>query len=209
MKRLFLAFVATTLLFAEDRVGIGSRPISQEALEQLTAEAPIEEDLSSLPESSGFFHRSPSSHWLACLVSEGVELEDGSVWRISDRSLNSVYFWQRFDPLVITQNRSWFSPYKYRIINRNHGVSVPADLLLSPVLDNENTRFIAAIDVNHGELVLTDGTRWVVSERDDLVLRDWLLHDVISVGINSGWDSGYDQILINSNMDNFVRARQF
>ena len=53
MKRLFLAFVATTLLFAEDRVGIGSRPISQEALEQLTAEAPIEEDLSSLPESSG------------------------------------------------------------------------------------------------------------------------------------------------------------
>ena len=209
MKRLFITlFTTTSLLFADNHIQVGSRPMSEAALEQLTAETALEEDVQ-ISEEAGFFcSRSPSCHYLAHLSSDGIELEDGSVWRVDDCTLSSIYWWRTLDPLTITQNRSWLSSYKYRIINQNTGDSIPANLFLSPVLENENTRLIAAIDTRHGEIALSDGSVWVVSPRDDAVFKDWILRDMISIGFNSGWNSNYDHILINSNMNNFVRVRQ-
>ncbi len=209
MKRLFITlFTTTSLLFAGEHIQVGSRPMSEAALEQLTSETAPEGDVQISEEAGLFYSHSPSSHYLARLLPEGVELEDGSVWHVDDFYLSSIYWWRTLDPLTITQNRSWLSSYKYRIVNQNTGDSIPADLFLSPVLENGNTRLIAAIDTRHGEMALTDGSVWIVSPRDEAVFKDWILHDMISIGFNSGWDSSYDHILINSNMNNFVRVRQ-
>lgn len=153
----------------------------------------------------------PSCHWIIALSALGdtLEIEDGSVWKVDPYESPQIHYWRSSDPLILTQNHDWFSSFDYRIVNQTTGGSIGVNLFLGPVLANEHARFLIALDFHRGEVILTDGSRWTICPRDLNLFQKWVLEDCILIGSNSGWESSYDCILINSNMNHFVRAKQF
>ncbi len=155
-----------------------------------------------------------STHWLSAVsaIGDSVELEDGSVWRISRYDGQKALSWRLNDPLTITQNHRWFSSYNYRIINQNTGASLEANLFLGPLQYGEHTLYICAIDRVSGYLLLLDSqgetTQWEISSGDSDPFQDWVVNDAVVIGQNSGWDASCESILINISMNDFVRARQ-
>lgn len=140
-----------------------------------------------------------------------LELEDGSVWKISMYDGKKACNWLVGNPLTITQNNRWFTRYDYRIVNTD-GSSVEANLFLGPVLLGKNSRFIVGIDPYKRELLLSDNTHWEVSYLDKAIFEGWACNDYIILGTNSNtsvWDSSSDAILINVRMNNCARAKQF
>jgi len=212
-----------TLLLAEgDHVEIGTRQMNEDAIAQIEIERakPAEEEdcLEGEEMTSGFiFDRYPavyfpaSTHWLSAVSGLGdtVELEDGSVWKINSYDSYKALNWRSNDPLAITQNNRWFSSFNYRIINKNTGASIEGNLFLGPVEKGPHTRYIVAIDKSHKEIQLSDNTRWEISYLDSSIFKDWALGDAIVIGVNSGWDSGSEALLVNVNMNNCSRAKQF
>jgi hypothetical protein len=150
-------------------------------------------------------------HWLIAVsgIGDSVELEDGSVWKINSHDGYKAVQWLSSDPLTITQNHRWFSRYSYRIVNQNTGSSLEANLYLGPIRNGEHTRYIEAIDLAQGALLLSDRTHWEVSYLDLAEFRNWAHGDAVIIGINSGWDSHSESLLINVNMNNFIRVKQF
>jgi hypothetical protein len=225
-KSLFLlVFIFPAFLFSDEtdeHLPVGTRPMSAEAVSQIQNrkdEIKKEGGYTSTKEArSGFFfdryppvYYSSCVHWLAAVSAFGdsIECEDGSVWKINNYDSYKALNWRASDPLLITQNTRWFSSYAYRIINRNTGSSVETNLFLGPIKNGEHTRYIIAIDPTHGDIFLNDNTHWTISGYDYYIFRDWALNDAVIIGYNSGWDSSCESILINVNMNNFVRVKQF
>jgi hypothetical protein len=152
-----------------------------------------------------------STHWLIAVSAWGdsLELEDGSVWKISSYDGYKVLNWRSNDPLAITQNFRWFSKYNYRIVNQNTGSSLEVNLDLGPIKCGEYTRYIIAIDPSEKALMLSDNTHWEISYYDSSVFSGWAIGDAVIIGYNSGWDSACESILINVAMNNHLRAKQF
>jgi len=151
-----------------------------------------------------------SFHWILepSILGDIIKLEDGSQWSVKPEDRKSLYDWILSEPVIITQNPSWFSKYNYRIVNRDTGASIAIDMSLGPLLGGEYTHWITAIDRNRREIQLEDGSIWVVSQLDTYVLGDWLLNNTIMIGANSGWLSSYEFILINVETYKYVRATQ-
>lgn len=153
-----------------------------------------------------------STHWLAgvSVLGDSVELEDGSVWQISRYDHREALDWLSSDPLTITQNRRWFSSCEYKIVNQTSGASVEANLLLGPVKDNLHTLYITAIDLHYGVCTLMNRSghemHWQVAPSDLVIFQNWCLNDAVIVGQNSGWESSYEGLLINVNMNRSVLA---
>jgi hypothetical protein len=227
---LLVVLTLPTLLLAdsENHIAIGSRPMSEEAAAQIQAEkekqeaAEMTEEMES--ESAGYvFDRYPPvyysnvHHWLTAvsiLDSDRytLELEDGSIWKINSYDGVKALNWRLNDPLTITQNNRWFSRYNYRIINKSNGTSAEANLFLGPVELGQFSRYIIAVDYTTKEIMLSDNTRWEISYLDKAIFRDWSVNDYIIIGTNSNtsiWDLGSDVLLINVNMNNATRAKQF
>ncbi len=145
-------------------------------------------------------------------LGDSIELEDGSVWKISRYEGHRALTWHSNDPLTITQNHRWFSSYNYRIINQNTGACLEANLFLGPLEHGHRTLYITGIDRSSGDLILANGagetTQWELSSGDLDLFQNWALHDAIIIGQNSGWDSNSEAILINVNVNHCVRARQ-
>jgi hypothetical protein len=154
---------------------------------------------------------SSSLHWLtgSSVHGDSIEIEDGSVWKINSYDSYKALSWRANDPLLITQNTRWFSSYNYKIVNRATGSSIEANLILGPLEFGVFTKYIAFIDWAMGDIVLSDNTRYQTSCYDTSAFHDWDVNDAVIVGYNSGWDSSCESILINVNMDNFIRAKQF
>lgn len=223
-----LTLIAPTLLLAdgESHIAIGSRPMSEEAAAQIEAEKEqqIDAEEEGTLETAGFiFDRYPpvyysnSHHWLVAVTvldndKYTLEFEDGSVWKINSYDGVKALNWRANDPLTITQNNRWFSRHDYRIINKSNGTSVEANLFLGPIEQGQYSRFIIGVDHTRREILLSDNTHWEVSYLDASILKDWALNDYIIIGTNSNtsiWDSGSDVLLINVNMNNSIRAKQF
>src|SRR5579872_4860788 len=150
-------------------------------------------------------------HWLIGTSSLGdsIEIEDSSIWKINGYDSYKALSWRSNDPLLITQNTRWFSSYNYKIVNQATGSSLEANLIIGPLQFGALTKTIAFIDWHMGEIVLTDLSRYQISCYDISVFSNWQINDAVIVGYNSGWDSNCESILINVNMDNFIRAKQF
>jgi|GEM_PF-867789 len=157
----------------------------------------------------------PSIHWISRVSAFGnsLELEDGSTWKVSAYDQYKANNWRIEDPLVITQNHRWFSSYTYRIINKSSGASIEAELYFGPIKHGTYTLYVISIDPSRNIIEAINGknevTHWEICPRDWYAFDQWELNDAIIVGHNSGWESSYECILINVNMDNFVRAKQF
>lgn len=152
-----------------------------------------------------------STHWLVAVsaVGDSIELEDGSVWKISNYDVYKSLNWKSNDPLMITQNHSWFSKYDYRIINQATGAYLETKLFLGPIKNGAYTRYIIDIDVNRNLIKLSDNTHWELNSWDKYVYTKWLIGDAVILGYNSGWEAEYEAILINVNMNKYVRAKQY
>lgn len=220
-----IALLFSTVLMAEN-APVGSRPMSEEAATQVKGQrgaGESEEEDSPLETAAYIFDQYPpvyyssSRHWLCAVVlldssDYTLELEDGSVWKINRYDGVKALNWRSKDPLTITQNNRWFSRQEYRIINKANGTSVEASLYLGPILGGEFSRFIINIDHYGKEITLSDYSRWDISYLDSAIFKDWALDDYLIIGINSDtsfWDSTSDALLINVNMNNCVRAKQF
>lgn len=140
---------------------------------------------------------------------KAITFEDGSVWKVSNSDLYKLLNWKSNDFLFVTQNRSWFSSYPYRIINHTTKEAVEAYLYEGPVINGEHSNYIFAMDFDVGEIVFADNKVWDLCEADYSTYRNWALDDLIIVGINTGWRSEYTHILINATLDSWVRARVY
>ena len=227
LKSLALASLFNPLLLIanddDTHVPVGTRPKTQAESPNLLSNTPPPEFESEGTEDEnccGFLYDkfppvyySSAIHWLIGVSALGdtVELEDGSVWKISSYDSIKALTWFSNDPLTITQNTRWFSQYNYRIINKNTGGSIEASLYLGPVQSGQYTRYIIAIDPTPSAvfLMLSDNSHWEVSSWDQPIFLDWALGDAVIVGYNSGFFSSYENILINVNMNNFLRAKQY
>jgi hypothetical protein len=170
---------------------------------------------------SYIFDRYPSAyypasiHWLSAVAAFGdsVELEDGSTWKVSSYDQYKANTWRTQDPLVVTQNHRWFSKYNYRIINTTSGAMIEANLHFGPFKNGKDTPYVSFIDFDEYEVHAINGkgevTHWDICSKDRQNFDGWDLNDALIIGHNSGWDSRYECILINVNMNNFVRAKQF
>lgn len=83
-----------------------------------------------------------SNHWI-CAISaydDSLGIEDGSIWQLDRYDSYLVNRWMANDPIVITQNRDWFSSDQYRIFNQNLGESIAANLSFGPIIDGNDSR---------------------------------------------------------------------
>ena len=227
-----LPIIAATLVFAEEEnhIAIGTRPMNEEAIAQIEADKAnnatteiVEEEEGTLETAGFIFDRYPPVYYSNshhCLVAVTVldndkytlELEDGSVWKISSYDGVKALNWRNNDPLTITQNNRWFARHDYRIINKSNGTSVEANLFLGPVELGPYSRVIIGIDPNRKEILLSDNPHSEIPHLDASIFKDWALNDYLIIGTNSNtsiWDSGSDVLLINVNMNNSARAKQF
>lgn len=210
LKSFFIATLAIPLLnFAnEEEVvnhPIGGRKVTTQSTEKVES-------------SSEFFFKSsppvaysPAVHNIQAIADFGdlITIEDGSQWVVNSQDTPKIASWNEKDSILITQNHRWFSKYQFRIVNQNSEMSVEANLHLGPIDDGKHAPSIISIDTTQGELVLSNGSRWQISQLDAIAFEDWRLNDLIIVGYNSGWDSGSLGLLINVDLNRCVRAQQF
>lgn len=220
-------FAVSTLFAVEgERAQVEARHMSEEkraAMEKMNREESSEEvcetqDSLFAPlteeKKSGFFwdnpapYYTPAAHWVAEIspLGDTVVMEDGSVWHTNSSDRQKLNHWKISDPIVITQNTSWFSNYTYKIINKATSTQIEATLSLGPLLNGQYTHKIVQIDYVNGKLLLANGSHWNISYSDRQIFNDWLVNDTIIIGINSSWFSSAECILIDVEMNNFVRA---
>jgi hypothetical protein len=145
--------------------------------------------------------KAPSSYSLSAIEGGQLETLDGSIWRLSEYDQRQASYWLAEEPLLITQNGSWFSPHPYRIVNRERGSSVEADLIsLPPSLR------ITEIDPVRAQVGLSDRTAWQVFPEDLPLLAEWTLEEPVAIGFNSGEGENFDAILINGAAKNHIRT---
>ncbi|MBI3901188.1 MAG: hypothetical protein HY324_03435 [Chlamydiia bacterium] len=147
------------------------------------------------------------------VLGDSLKLEDGSVWKISKYDAKRVLNWKPSDIVSITQNHSWFSSYKYRLVNQQTGITLEAKLFLGPIERGLNTLYITHLDPHQGYIHLTSGTgemtRWEIALSDRNAFSKWRLGDAVIVGQNSSWDRSCESFLINVNEDAGICAQQF
>lgn len=196
----------------EEHVSVGSRRSTPISTEENREEAHCGYIFDRYPP----VYAPSSMHWFTSVsaLGDSAVIEDGSVWLLSTYEGTKALQWTTNDPnfvipLSITQNFSWFSNYRYRIVNKSTGESIPANLHLGPLKDNPNALFISALDPANRIVILNNNKRFEVSANDLSTFQKFASFDYIIVGQNGGWSSNYEYILINVNMDSYVHAKEF
>ncbi len=158
-----------------------------------------------------------NSHFLVSIADtyRSIEMEDGSHWEVSPFDSHMLGNWRRelslgiAVPLVITPNYCWLSSYDYYITNQSNNSFVKANLYVGPVAFGPLSHWIVNIDPFGGHVYLENQMVWCINPQDSSVLKNWAVNDHVIFGVYGSWFSSYDHILINVNMDNHVRAKQY
>lgn len=145
-----------------------------------------------------------------------VEIEDGSRWSVSLSDISTVIQWRIGDRLSLTPSYGIFSNSYYYLVNHTLNSSVRVLPFEGPLAMGGNTHWVYNLDSFLGVVTLVNGrgeyTRWCISESDAYLFHTWGVNDAIIIGNNSGFPlylSSYDHILINVNMNHYVRCYQF
>ncbi|HLB52544.1 MAG TPA: hypothetical protein VJK48_02405 [Chlamydiales bacterium] len=156
-----------------------------------------------------------SSHVIVevSILGDSVKLEDGSIWNVGRYDSYRLQNWRVNDTVTITQNHSWFSSYKYRIVREQTGSTIEANLFLGPIEQGPYTLYIITLDPVQGLIHLMSGkgelTRWEISSSDRNLFAEWRFGDAVIIGQNTGWDRTCESYLINVNENAGVRAKQY
>lgn len=142
-------------------------------------------------------------------LADSIELTDGSQWGLPPSAEKIVSSWQEGDELAIYPDRAWFHAYDYSIYNKNNDTKVAAILSEGPFAFHELSNWILHIDHWTGHVQLQDTSTWCVHPKDEILLEEWSLNDHILIGSDTLPFSYYPQVLINVDMNEHVRARQY
>lgn len=150
-----------------------------------------------------------NGHWLASIADNyrSIEIEDGSHWEIATADAFILRNWRRDDTLVITPNYNWFSSYDYYIVNKSRNTYVKANLYIGPIAFGQFSHWI--VDMRGDHIFLENQMIWSFHPDDGNIVKHWAINDHIILGVYESWLSPYDHILINVNMDNHVRVKQY
>lgn len=214
----------------EEHTIVNSRPLSNEKRERADLDHKTEarkaaregERAFIYKKSSGAYRIAPAAisaphllhfHFFT-LVGENrdwIGFEDGSRWKVPPENAGQVFSWRFNDSLIVTPNMSWgSSPYNYVIhnISANSHSQVYANLSLGSKTFGEFSHWVQALDRDHNQVILENGSLWDISSSDKESFDDWKVNDTIIIGIYDVWFSSYNRILINVNMNHYVRAAQ-
>jgi len=146
-------------------------------------------------------------HFITAYSSDArvLEIEDGSRWKLS--SSHTLRYWRTNDTIAITPNHCTSSDYNYYLTNKSTGGYVEANLILGPVAFGPMTHWAMGFNLEKNQVSLEDNSSWKVADDDGFILEEWEANDTIIIGSNDSWFSTYDTILINVNMNNYVRAK--
>jgi len=143
-------------------------------------------------------------------LGENVELEDHSIWEVYQKDRKKTLDWMSGDRVIVVPNSAWFSSHLFRFINLNTKAEAQVNLTVGPMRGGSYTRHILAIDYENRQVCLNDGSVWKVSRLDKSALQEWLVDDVVIIGINNGWFSSMNpNILINVTVEtlDYVRGK--
>lgn len=174
-------------------------------------EAWKEETKTSIQTIAGRYYYPLNCGWLnsVSVLGDSIEFGDGSIWGISSLDTHIISTWGIGDPLVVSPNYQWLSYFRYYITNKKTGTYVQANLTLGPIPFGPFSHWIMGVDLVSSLLYLENGTIWRLSSEDLSTYYNWSQNDTIIIGGNTSWGASFDHILINVNMNNFVRAKQY
>lgn len=207
MKKYLLSFLFLALfsLSYAENAPINQRPLPEAiTLEQQERE---ERDMGYFTDSPlGFYP--PATRYIAEIspYTDTIRLDDGSLWRTNPSNRSDLFRWAVNDMVVISQNTSWFSSFRFRLTNRTAQSYAQAELSLGPILGGALTHRAIAVDPFNGQIILENGSRWEIAYADNSVFSQWLINDTIMIGMNRSWFSSGDFILIDVESNSFVRA---
>lgn len=136
-----------------------------------------------------------------------VEFEDGTIWTVQASDKYKTLDWIAKDTVAILPNTDWFKAYDYCLVNFNTGAMIRANLVEGPMESGYYTYWIdGEIDLVENELVLNDGSVWLISDADAPKIKRWKEEHTILIGINEGWFSSKQNILINVERGEYVAA---
>jgi hypothetical protein len=138
-----------------------------------------------------------------------LEMEDGSHWEVSAFDSFILRNWGREDTLVVTPNYNWFGSYNYYITNKSRNTYVKANLVVGPLAFGPFSHWVVEIDNFNGHIFLENQMVWCVNPQDSYALKDWAVNDHVIIGLCDTWFSSFDHILINVNVNDHVRAKQY
>ncbi len=149
----------------------------------------------------GAFHNPP----VVSAMGDHVWLEDGSCWEVQYKDRKNTLDWFTGDLITVTPNHDWFSSFRYRLNNKETGVSVRVNLK-EVVFGNGfyTPRQIVSIDTSNREVCLDDGSIWYVTWWDRGELKRWNKGEFVVIGVNDSWWSGKKNILINVHTLDYV-----
>lgn len=122
-------------------------------------------------------------HKIARLNGAHLELQDGSMWSVSKP--DTVRGWEKNDRLLITQNQTTFSTYRYALVNVELKLAVPISLTREPTPKDKGIFFVKEVDRSNDILTLNDNKHWVVHSSDRGDFRKISENDRIIIGVNT------------------------
>jgi hypothetical protein len=146
-----------------------------------------------------------------------VKTEDGAEWIFDSSDVAAVRNWKPDDMVLITPKGRWFwgSNYSYVMTNKDIGVSVDVNLFQGPIAFGTNSSWVIGVNQNLGQIYVMNGegerSVWEISNVDHYLFKEWKVNDTIIMGQNDSWlwwFSSFDHIIVNVNMNHFVRAKQ-
>ena len=159
----------------------------------------------------------PTYHWIQDFPNESlINIEDGSEWVFDTDDSPILSTWSVGDDVVVSPQTQmpWGSSYEYVMTNKDQGNSVSVSLFRGPIKFGTQSTWMITFNQALGQVYLANGQGdrvvWEVSKLDMDLLKDWQQNDTVIIGENDSWlwwFSSYRNILINVNMNHYVRAK--
>lgn len=154
-------------------------------------------------------HQQVRTHFLSNVGEDKkcIQLSNGSEWDISLFDRYKLDQWTKDHPIFITQNPSWGTGYRYRLINSETGTFVEAALSSNSLLSTCSK--IKTLHPSKNALEFNDGTLWEISESDASLLEKWKTEDPLIAGFNTGNEhQSHEALIIHVPSNTCVQARQ-
>jgi hypothetical protein len=143
-----------------------------------------------------------------------VKLNDSSRWKIAAKDERKVSRWKPYQPIAIVVHQSWNdaqkseTKYFYQLVNTSTNSKAWANLFLGSNIHNPFYRFVIGLNLAGRQVMLNDGSTWIVAKEDLPLLKAWKTEETIIIGNYNGWFTSYKNILINVDYNHYIRAKK-
>ena len=139
-------------------------------------------------------------------IGDYIMLEDGSKWHLNKKNLSDAFLWNEQDPIIIFENdyiRSWFSGFKYKMINRANNGYIEVNLIQGP--DPDNICSLKIKNLNTNQLLLSDESIFECDLNQKDLLEKFQTDDLVIVGCNK---KDFDTIILNVRLNETIKANR-